>query len=43
LYEAVRELPVISPHGHVDPQLLLDDEPFPIGDPVRTQHGDRMH
>ena len=28
LYEAVRDLPVISPHGHVDPQLLLDDEPF---------------
>src|SRR4051812_48115244 len=29
LYEAVRELPIISPHGHVDPQLLLDDRPFP--------------
>ncbi len=29
LYEAVRELPVISPHGHVDPCVLLDDEPFP--------------
>ena len=29
LYEAVRELPVISPHGHVNPRLLLDDEPFP--------------
>src|SRR4051794_10577275 len=28
LYEAVRDLPVISPHGHVDPRLLLDDEPF---------------
>ena len=28
LYDAVRELPVISPHGHVDPRLLLDDEPF---------------
>jgi glucuronate isomerase len=28
LYEAVRELPVISPHGHVDPRVLLDDEPF---------------
>ena len=24
----MRELPVISPHGHVDPRLLLDDEPF---------------
>ena len=29
LYGAVRELPVISPHGHVDPRLLLEDEPFP--------------
>jgi glucuronate isomerase len=29
LYEEVRDLPVISPHGHVDPRLLLDDEPFP--------------
>jgi glucuronate isomerase len=32
LYEATRELPVISPHGHVDPRLLVDDEPF--GDPA---------
>ena len=29
LYDAVRDLPVISPHGHVDPRLLLDDDPFP--------------
>jgi glucuronate isomerase len=29
IYDAVRELPVISPHGHVDPQVLLDDQPFP--------------
>jgi glucuronate isomerase len=29
LYEAVRDLPLISPHGHVDPRLLLDDAPFP--------------
>jgi glucuronate isomerase len=28
LYEAVRDLPIISPHGHVDPGLLLDNEPF---------------
>jgi glucuronate isomerase len=28
LYEAVRELPVISPHGHVDARMLLDDQPF---------------
>jgi glucuronate isomerase len=29
LYDAVRDLPVVSPHGHVDPALLLDNEPFP--------------
>ena len=28
LYEAVRELPIVSPHGHVDPQILVDDAPF---------------
>jgi glucuronate isomerase len=29
LYESVAELPIISPHGHVDPSLLFDDAPFP--------------
>jgi len=29
LYESVADLPIISPHGHVDPGLLLDDEAFP--------------
>jgi glucuronate isomerase len=33
LYALVRDLPLISPHGHVDPGLLADDEPFP--DPAR--------
>jgi glucuronate isomerase len=28
LYERVAKLPIISPHGHVDPQLLLKNEPF---------------
>jgi glucuronate isomerase len=28
LYETVRELPIISPHGHVDPRTLLEDTPF---------------
>jgi glucuronate isomerase len=28
LYGAVRDLPIISPHGHVDPRILLDDVPF---------------
>jgi glucuronate isomerase len=29
LYEEVRELPLVCPHGHIDPQLLADNEPFP--------------
>jgi len=29
LYDAVSDLPLICPHGHVDPQLLLDNDPFP--------------
>jgi glucuronate isomerase len=28
LYEAVRDLPIVSPHGHVDPRILVDDQPF---------------
>jgi glucuronate isomerase len=28
LYDSVRDLPLISPHGHVDPGLLLDNAPF---------------
>lgn len=28
LYESVAELPIISPHGHVEPSLLMDDKPF---------------
>jgi glucuronate isomerase len=28
LYQVVAELPIISPHGHVDPRLLLDNQPF---------------
>jgi len=28
LYAAVRDLPIISPHGHVSPRILLDDVPF---------------
>lgn len=28
LYERVAGMPIISPHGHVPPQLLLDDAPF---------------
>lgn len=32
LYESVAQLPIISPHGHVDPCLLLHNQPF--GDPA---------
>ena len=28
LYQLVRDLPVISPHGHVDPMLLRENQPF---------------
>jgi glucuronate isomerase len=28
LYELVAGAHIVSPHGHVDPQVLLDDEPF---------------
>src|SRR5690606_41498729 len=29
LYAEVRDLPIISPHGHTDPQWFADNEPFP--------------
>lgn len=29
LYSNVKDLPIISPHGHVDPALLAGNEPFP--------------
>jgi glucuronate isomerase len=29
LYETVRDLPIISPHGHTDPAWFAKDEPFP--------------
>jgi len=32
LYGAVRDLPIISPHGHVPASLLVEDAPF--GDPA---------
>lgn len=28
LHAAVQDQPIVSPHGHVDPRLLADDEPF---------------
>ncbi len=29
LYEQVRDLPIISPHGHVDARILAENSPFP--------------
>src|SRR6201985_1820981 len=29
LYDSVRYLPIISPHGHTDPQWFADNQPFP--------------
>lgn len=28
LYDETRTLPIVSPHGHVDPRILADDTPF---------------
>ena len=28
LYDETRRLPILSPHGHVDPQILATNEPF---------------
>ena len=28
LYSEIRDLPIISPHGHVDPALFVDNKPF---------------
>ena len=33
LFAVARDLPLICPHGHVDPRILADDEPF--DDPAR--------
>ncbi|HEX8849590.1 MAG TPA: glucuronate isomerase [Gemmatimonadaceae bacterium] len=29
LYEETRHLPLVCPHGHVEPRLLAENEPFP--------------
>jgi glucuronate isomerase len=29
LYAEVRALPIVSPHGHTDPQWFADNKPFP--------------
>ncbi|MBI3123767.1 MAG: glucuronate isomerase [Ignavibacteriales bacterium] len=29
IYATIKDLPIISPHGHVDPQIFVDNKPFP--------------
>jgi glucuronate isomerase len=29
LYNSVRHLPIVSPHGHVDPNIFVENKPFP--------------
>jgi glucuronate isomerase len=29
LYSSIRNLPIVSPHGHADPRWFAEDEPFP--------------
>ena len=29
LYQSVKDLPLVCPHGHVDPRILVEDAPFP--------------
>ena len=33
LYGSVKDLPIVSPHGHTDPRWFAEDAPFP--DPAR--------
>ena len=29
IYSSIKDLPIISPHGHVDPKLFAENKPFP--------------
>ncbi len=29
IYESIKNLPIVSPHGHVDPSILSENKPFP--------------
>src|SRR5271168_1839470 len=29
LYESVKDLPILSPHGHTDPRWFAENQPFP--------------
>src|SRR5213078_3945095 len=38
LYEETRGLPIVSPHGHVDPRILAENAPFPEPASLIVQH-----
>jgi len=38
LHAIVEHLPIISPHGHVDPQMLRDNHPFPNPSELLIRH-----
>jgi glucuronate isomerase len=38
LYDEVAGAPIISPHGHVDPRMLLEDLPFPDPTQLLIRH-----
>jgi glucuronate isomerase len=29
IYESIQKLPIVSPHGHVDPKIFAENKPFP--------------
>ncbi len=29
IYDEINDLPIVGPHGHVEPRILAEDEPFP--------------
>jgi glucuronate isomerase len=29
IYESIQKLPIVSPHGHVDPRIFAENRPFP--------------
>ena len=29
IYDEVKDMPIISPHGHVDPKIFTENKPFP--------------
>lgn len=33
LYEGVKDLPIISPHGHTDPRWFAENAAFPVSLP----------